>query len=176
MQEIPDSPPTRPILIAVDFSADSDAAIGWGLRQAARCKLPVLLFHAIHDSAEAPGFYIREGDAGRTRIEEVAQEMMDAQMDRIAADLKRLKVKATALLVPGLPAGRIVEVAEDRDCDLIVIGSRGRSALKSLLLGSVAETVVQKATVPVVVVKAPRKPDPNAESAGDPDPAVAADE
>ena len=116
----------------------------------------------------SPGFYTREGETGLNRIEDVAQEMMDAQMARIAPDQKRLKVKATAILVPGLPAGRIVEVARDQGCDLIVIGTRGRSQLKSLLLGSVAETVVQKTAIPVVLVKAPPETDP--------EPAVAADE
>lgn len=168
MPDSPDPAGPAPVLIAVDFSADSDAAIDWGLRHAARCKVPAILFHAIHDSAEAPGFYTREGETGLSRIEDVAQEMMDAQMARIAPDLKRLKVKATAILVPGLPAGRIVEVARDQGCDLIVIGTRGRSQLKSLLLGSVAETVVQRTAIPVVLVKASPETDP--------EPAVAADE
>lgn len=157
MQDATDRPGPPPILIAVDFSRDSDAAIAWGLDYAALRKLPVVLFHAIHDSAESPGFYTREGETGLVKIDEVAQEMMDAQMQRL--DLKRRRLSVTPMLVSGIPSGRIVEVAADLGADLIVIGTRGRSRVKSLLLGSVAENVVQKAPCPVVVVKAPRAPD-----------------
>lgn len=146
-----------PILIAVDFSRDSDAAVDWGLAHAALAKLPVILFHAMHDTAEAPGFYTREGEPGLVMIEEVAQEMMAAQLKKIAPMLKgRGAPKVTTEMVEGLPAGRIVETAIARDCELIVIGTRGRTRVQSLLLGSVAEAVVQKAPMPVVVVKAPR--------------------
>lgn len=157
-----------PILISVDFSRDSDAAVDWGLAYAALAKLPVILFHAIHDSAEAPGFYTREDEPGLVMIEEVAQEMMAAQLKKIAPMLKgRSAPKVTTEMVEGLPAGRIVETAIARGCELIVIGSRGRTRVQSLLMGSVAETVVQKAPIPVVVVKAPR---PNADSPAMSDP------
>jgi nucleotide-binding universal stress UspA family protein len=53
----------------------------------------------------------------------------------------------------GEPADCIVEVASTRACDLIVIGSRGMGALKSLLLGSRAQKVIHQAACPVLVVK-----------------------
>jgi nucleotide-binding universal stress UspA family protein len=48
----------------------------------------------------------------------------------------------------------IIEEASSRNADLIVIGTHGRSGLKHLLLGSIAERVVQKACCPVLTVKA----------------------
>jgi nucleotide-binding universal stress UspA family protein len=53
----------------------------------------------------------------------------------------------------GEPASCIVEVAKNRSCDLIVIGSRGLGMLKSLLLGSRAQKVIHDADCPVLVVK-----------------------
>jgi nucleotide-binding universal stress UspA family protein len=53
----------------------------------------------------------------------------------------------------GEPSDCIVEVAETRACDLIVIGSRGLGVLKSLLLGSRAQKVIHNAPCPVLVVK-----------------------
>jgi nucleotide-binding universal stress UspA family protein len=53
----------------------------------------------------------------------------------------------------GYPASVIVDEAESRGADLIVIGTRGLSGLKHLLLGSIAERVVQKAPCAVLTVK-----------------------
>ena len=50
-------------------------------------------------------------------------------------------------------SGTIVEFAENQDIDLIVVGSRGRSGFKKLLLGSVASKVITYASCPVLVIK-----------------------
>jgi nucleotide-binding universal stress UspA family protein len=55
----------------------------------------------------------------------------------------------------GEPATGILQIAQERGCDLIVMGSHGRSGLGRLLMGSVAEEVVRKAACPVVIVKTP---------------------
>lgn len=53
----------------------------------------------------------------------------------------------------GRPAQTIVDYAADNDVDQIVMGSRGRSGITRVLLGSVAETVVRRASAPVTVVR-----------------------
>ncbi|MDQ2052398.1 universal stress protein [Natronolimnohabitans sp. A-GB9] len=53
----------------------------------------------------------------------------------------------------GAPARAIVEFADENDVDQIVLGSHGRSGVSRVLLGSVAEQVVRRATVPVTVVR-----------------------
>lgn len=140
---------SRPILIAVDFSPDSNAAIDWGLNQAILTGAPVILFHAIHDNAEAPGFYSRDGGAGLTRISDVAREMMDALVADLAPKLDALAapVEIGTALIEGLPSGRIVEAAEQAGARLIVLGSGGRSTVATLLLGSVAENVIKKSRI-----------------------------
>jgi nucleotide-binding universal stress UspA family protein len=59
-------------------------------------------------------------------------------------------------LVEGEAAGQILRVAEENDCDLIVMGTHGRTGLARLVLGSVAEQVLRKARCPVLTVKMPR--------------------
>lgn len=60
---------------------------------------------------------------------------------------------ARAILLQGQPAKAILEYAEDSNCDLIVIGSRGLGGIRELVLGSVSHNVVQHAKVPILVVK-----------------------
>jgi nucleotide-binding universal stress UspA family protein len=59
-------------------------------------------------------------------------------------------------LVEGDPAREILAAAAEIDCDMIVMGTHGRSGLERLLLGSVSEQVLRKARCPVVMVKLPR--------------------
>lgn len=56
-------------------------------------------------------------------------------------------------LLQGAPKEEIIRFAETNDVDHIVMGSRGRSGMSRLLLGSVAETVVRHSSVPVTVVR-----------------------
>lgn len=59
----------------------------------------------------------------------------------------------TAVTEFGRPARTIVEYVEDHDVDHVVVGSHGRSGLSRTLLGSVAERVVRRSSVPVTVVR-----------------------
>lgn len=152
--------PRETILCAVDFSGDSFAALVWACRQSALTGARLVLLHVVHDPASSPGFYRRVRSEWLQPMVDVAEDMMAEFLGNFRAEngdlpaLGRLETR----LVRGLPAGRIVEVARDEAADLVVIGSRGRTGLPHVLLGSVAERVVQMAPVPVTVVKRPDEP------------------
>ena len=149
-----------PVLVAVDFSEDSRAAVVWAGEYARTICAELMILHVAHDPAASPGFYRKMTDDWLRPLVDVAEEMMAeflAAMWQACPDLETVQTAAIRL-VAGLPAGRIVEVAEQVGAPLIVVGSRGRTGLPHILLGSVAERVVQAATVPVVVVKAPPEP------------------
>ena len=85
--------------------------------------------------------------------------------DKLRHELQRVQppddcVKMEYKLVEGDPAASIVKVAEDTPCDLIVLGTHGRTGLRRLLMGSVAEHVLRKAPCSVLVVKAPEPDSP----------------
>jgi len=145
-----------PVLVAVDFSADSDAALEWACDYALCMNAPLLILHVIHDPAYAPGFYRKDEEDWSLPMSKVAERLLSEfvvkMRDRLG-DCKPLK-QARIEQVTGLPPGRIVDVAEAENARLIVIGSRGRTGLAHILLGSVAERVVQMSPVPVVVIKA----------------------
>jgi universal stress protein A len=70
------------------------------------------------------------------------------------------QVRVERRLEEGDPATQILRVAQEMSCDLIVMGSHGRTGLERLLMGSVAEQVVRRASCPVLTVKAPFPPAP----------------
>lgn len=155
-----DSFEPRPILVPIDFSAHSEAALIWAVRVAERLGAPLKVLHVVHDPSSAPGYYSRaQGDRYLHGLEEVAEQMMAEFLQEVARqhpDLAQLR-KLETLLVVGLPVTRILEVAEQSDAQIIVMGSQGRTGLPHFLVGSKAERVVQLAPIPVVIVKADRE-------------------
>lgn len=152
-----------PVLVAVDFSADAALAALWAARQAELLKVPLIVLHVVHDPAASPGFYRKPDDDYLRPMVDVAEEMMEEFLRDLReehADLQALE-NAHTRLVSGLPAGRIAEVAAETGAGIVVVGSRGRTGLKSILLGSVAERVAQISPVPVVIVKDPADGEPN---------------
>lgn len=71
---------------------------------------------------------------------------------RAHAYLRERGIESTMQMEDGHPAGEIVRVAEEGGYDLIVAGSRGRSPVGELLLGSVSQALVREAPCPVLVV------------------------
>jgi nucleotide-binding universal stress UspA family protein len=66
-------------------------------------------------------------------------------------------VQCERRLLMGDPATEIVALAEEENVDLIVMGTHGRTGIKRLLMGSVAEAVVRRASCPVFTYKQPRQ-------------------
>jgi nucleotide-binding universal stress UspA family protein len=148
------------IVCAVDFSPDSEAALQWAVEQAQLTNAKLVVLHVIHDPASSPGFYRQvQGDWLRP-MAQVAETMLEEFLEKERQKSKKVAdlMPLTTRLVSGLPAGRIVEVCRELEAALVVVGSRGRTGLPHILLGSVAERVVQTAPMPVVVVK---QPEPN---------------
>ena len=75
---------------------------------------------------------------------------LEAEHEAASADLDA----ALADVIGAEPAIEIDALARDQHADLIVVGSHGRSGIRAALLGSVSRHVVERATCPVVVVKA----------------------
>ncbi len=148
-----------PILVAIDFSDDSEAALLWADNYTRCVNAQLIILHVIHDPADAPGFYRQEEDDWSipmaSAANKIAEKFMKEMHDKHPS-LSSFK-KARLEFIQGLPPGRIVEFAEKENAQIIVLGSCGRSGLSHILLGSVAERVAQLSSVPVVIVKTPVK-------------------
>ena len=158
---MPETDHDRPVLVAIDFSTGSEAALLWASQYANSVKAPLAILHVVHDPADAPGFYRRDEDNWSESMAAAARRMAREFFSKIQArhpELAKLE-NSDIEFIPGLPAGRIVEYAETINARIIVVGSSGRTGLPHILLGSVAERVAQMAAVPVVIVKPPRDED-----------------
>lgn len=145
-----------PILVPVDFSPHSEAALLQACRFADCLKQPLLILHVVHDPADMPGYYAKVTKKKvLVRIEDMAREMLEEFIQRMKHEHPDQKVlrNAESTLVVGLPVNRILEVVSLRQVDMVVMGSQGRTGLRRFMLGSKAEQVVRLCPVPVTIVK-----------------------
>ena len=129
----------RRLVVGVDASADSRAALEWAVALAAAVGADVVAVHAV-GLLEASG-YRDEPD-----LETLLQQARDASTGT--------SPPVTLTREPGPPAESLLRVAERKGADLIVVGSRGLGGT-ARQLGSTSEAVVQHSRIPVVVVPRP---------------------
>lgn len=154
------SPEKLPILVPVDFSVYSEAALLCAAELAEMIGAPLTVLHVVHDPGEAPGYYAVKGRKKQLRrMEDVAADMLEEFMSQVrkAHPERHILAHAETLLVVGLPVNRILETAEKISARMIVMGSQGRTGLKHIMLGSKAEQVVNLAPIPVTIVKAKKE-------------------
>ena len=147
---------TQPILVPVDFSPHSEAALVFACELALCMQAPLIVLHVVHDPGEAPGFYAgKRKRNGLQKMEDVAAEMMDDFLEQVRKEHPHLKVikGAETMLTVGLPVTRILEAVAKNDALMVVMGSQGRTGLSHLLLGSKAEQLVRLCPIPVTIVK-----------------------
>lgn len=129
------------IVVGIDCSAGSSKALTWALDEAE--------LRGVRVRAVLTWSYMGEGQSilGVGTTEDDARKALSDTVTAIAGDRVDLidQVTVNELAVDGL-------LQESKGAALLVVGSRGRGGLKGLLLGSVSRTVVERATVPVVVV------------------------
>ena len=140
------------ILVPLDFSAPSDAALEYARTVATRFGASLHLLHVADDPYRAlysAEVYVPEVEGLR---DEILTDATGRLKDRLqSSDIRELG--ATAEAVIGTPPSSIVEYAESHDIDLIVMGTHGRGGMSHLLMGSVAERVVRTAPCPVLTVR-----------------------
>lgn len=147
---------SAPILVAVDFSPDSEAALLWACDHAKRIGAPVEVVHVVHDPADEPGKYnAGDGDPLMPMVEVADKMLADFLTGVITRHPETNGPQAAKTFCrPGLPSGTIVDLAQKHGAQHLVLGSRGRDGFARILLGSTSEQVVRHAPMPVTIVKA----------------------
>lgn len=101
----------------------------------------------LHVVDPSEGDYVEPAEDNRPT--ERSTELLETANERAATKGIDVETDTTT----GSPADAILEYAADNGIDHVVMGSRGRSGLSRLLLGSVAEMVVRRSSIPVTVVR-----------------------
>jgi nucleotide-binding universal stress UspA family protein len=139
----------RKILVPIDFSSGSDAALELAASLARDSKAKLLITHV-----QVPPLATGGGEFIYTAPEPPTQELQ-ARLAKVSP--KDPSIPVEHRLLHGDPSDCIVKLAEDEKVDFIVMGTHGRRGLTRILMGSVAELVVRWAKCPVVTVKSPKK-------------------
>ena len=146
---------TLPVLVPVDFSAAMNESLLLAAQQADCSSQPLVVLHVAHDNACRPNIYLRRNEQEQILpIEEIAEIMLHDSMDKMREQHPDSAVLAHArmIVVRGLPATRILEIARQIEAGLIVMGGNGRSSLSKLIGGSVSEKVIRQSPVPVTII------------------------
>ena len=145
------------ILVALDGSAHAERALDEAIDLAKLGHGTLTLMTVV---PEPSTWILSGGYAAPVNLDEL-REQIEAEYDSMLKDAAKTVpdvIPVTTILVHGHPGPAIVDRLKTGEHDLIVMGSRGRGEIKSLLLGSVSQHVLQASPVPVLAVHASQQP------------------
>ena len=145
----------KKILVPVDLSAGSKEVVDYAVLLARALGVSVTLFH-VYDAPRlmsqiVPG---ADNDADTIAIRADALLQLGKLREVVGHEFSALEIAIEC----GEPTSAILSQADSGKFDLIVIGTHGRSGVDRMLMGSVAEGVVRRASIPVVTIHLPRHP------------------
>src|SRR4029434_3775118 len=143
----------RQILLPTDFSGCANYAVAYAAAIARAVKAKVICIYVLEPMVPAVGY---TGLADPMPIADISEQLEDSAERELpqvvhCEELRGLEVEE--VITHGDASAEIVRVAAEREVDLIVISSHGRTGLGRMIFGSTAEAVVRHANCPVLVVK-----------------------
>lgn len=142
------------ILVPTDFSKHSQNALTYAVAFAEKFGAEIYLLHVVQDLA----LFIPEAvTAGPPLVPPVDQltAAVRTALARVITENQLQRLTVHPEVREGTPFYEIVRFAQEKEIDLIVMGTHGRGGLAHVLLGSVTEKVVRKAPCPVLTVRDP---------------------
>ena len=139
----------KKIMIPTDGSEHSVRAAEYGISIAKTVGAQVLTFFVVDDFVLDQMAKITEREAAERELKEDGK----GYVNYIVGMATKEGVSSSALIAEGRPFEQIVHFAKDLNVDLIVMGTYGRRSAEKILIGSVAERVIEYASCPVLVIK-----------------------
>jgi nucleotide-binding universal stress UspA family protein len=145
----------RTILVPTDFTPCSRRAVAYAAALATRFDAEIVLLHAIEAPLNLPPHTLVHIDAQGLSmpIMDYVREAAERRMAAAVEELAQTQVRTRSLIEVGDVREVTLTQAERLPADLIVMGTNGRTGLRHLLIGSVAEEVVRRAPVPVLTIR-----------------------
>ena len=138
----------RSIVIATDGSENTRNAISYGIKFAKFSGATVYALYVMDTSSLTQSF-----TAGKELMYELLKKEGQKAISKVKECGEASGVEVKEVLMEGHPSKEIIDFAENKDIDLIVMGTLGKTGLNRFLMGSVAEKVVRNSKVPVMVVR-----------------------
>ncbi|MDQ6742980.1 MAG: universal stress protein [Candidatus Dormibacteraeota bacterium] len=135
------------IVLAVDGSQQSQKAVPLAIDIAKKSAADVVVVHVREHMVDLGGVWEHESESRARAIVDGACKELEGAGVTANAEIRR------SLDGSGRIAQEIIDTADEEEADLIVMGSRGVSNLRSLLLGSVAHKVLQLSSQPVLIAR-----------------------
>ncbi|MDL1972876.1 MAG: universal stress protein [Deltaproteobacteria bacterium] len=134
------------ILVATDGSSSANEALEQGIKLVKENQGLLMIVYVVPTHIGGIGFF-------RDNFKKVFREEGEKILNQAKGMAEREGIHVRTYIEEGHPFEKIVELAKDTNTELIIMGSHGRTGLKKVLLGSVAERVIKNAPCPVLVVK-----------------------
>ncbi|MCF6159539.1 MAG: universal stress protein [wastewater metagenome] len=138
------------ILCPVDFSDCSMKAFKYATEMAVRDSAALYLLYVEDERGfEYGGLrFSTEYDTDTGAIARIEQKLRDSVPEKVR-DCLRVEIFVTV----GIPVKEILQIADNKEVDLIVMGTHGRTGIAHMVIGSVAESVIKKAPCPVLCIR-----------------------
>ena len=144
------------ILVPMDGSKLAECVLEHVKSIATGCQVPTVVLLRVVEPVSLPGHLPREMAEGSYRdAKETAEVQAKNYLNEMAERLKAEGIAAETDIADGLPADEILNYAEQKQVDLIVMSTHGKSGISRWWSGSVAEKVVSQSLIPVLVVTPP---------------------
>jgi nucleotide-binding universal stress UspA family protein len=143
----------RDVLVGYDGSDNAKLALRQAIEIAQSSNARLTVMSVVPDvAATVQGAWL--AGANPQQLEQEMTEQVSSTLEEAIAQVPE-DVPVTKLLGHGHAGPALISAVEEQGCDLVVVGTRGRGAMKSLFLGSVTEHLVSHSSVPIVVVPPP---------------------
>jgi len=143
--------PIRRILVPIDFSPHSHVALQYATDLAHHYHASLELVHVLDIGIYSlgDGSPMLDPVQFENIVNQITHDLDEAKRDALAAGVGVVRTK----LLQGKPNRELLRIALEDAVDLIVMGTHGRTGFRHLLMGSVAELLVRRASCPVFTVK-----------------------
>jgi nucleotide-binding universal stress UspA family protein len=149
MSEASEKIEIKKILIAIDGSELSDKALRYACTLGAPLNAELIVLHVVPMLVSATPYHDTVSDQPFLALQKVGEDILS----RAKQTANELSCEIIDLISHGDPASRIIDIASERDVDLIVVGSRGLGGIKRLFVGSISDKVASHAHCPVLIVR-----------------------